>query len=180
MKGKASESTKGLTKSTDIAVEIFMAPINASIEVQNIFYDLNRADLRPESMVALDKLIETLNLNSNITIELSAHTDFRGTDKDNMDLSQRRAQSVVDYLISKNISAERLIAKGYGESQPRKISKKMGDKYDFLNDGDILTEEFINKLPTVEQKETAHQINRRTEFKVIRTDYDESGAKFGE
>jgi len=180
LKGKASESTKGLTKSTDIAVEIFMAPINASIEVQNIFYDLNRADLRPESMVALDKLIETLNLNSNITIELSAHTDFRGTDQDNQILSQKRAQSVVDYLISKGVSKDRLIAQGYGESQPRKISKKMGDKYDFLKDGDILSEDFINKLPTVEQKETAHQINRRTEFKVIRTDYDESGTKFGE
>ncbi len=180
LKGKAAESTKGLTKSTDIAVEIFMAPITSTIEVQNIFYDLNRADLRPESMVALDKLIETLNLNSNITIELSAHTDFRGSDEANIDLSQRRAQSVVNYLISKGISAVRLIAKGYGESQPRKISKKLGDKYDFLKDGDILTEDFINKLPTNEQKETAHQINRRTEFKVIRTDYNEAGAKFGE
>jgi len=180
LKGKAAESTKGLTKSTDIAVEIFMSPITAIIEVQNIFYDLNRADLRPESMVALDKLIETLNLNSNITIELSSHTDFRGSDEANMDLSQRRAQSVVDYLISKGISTSRLIAKGYGESQPRKISKKLGDKYAFLNDGDVLTEDFINKLPNNEQKETAHQINRRTEFKVISTDYDETGVKFGE
>jgi peptidoglycan-associated lipoprotein len=180
LKGTASESTKGLTKSTDLVVEIYMSPIDEVIEVQNIFYDLNRADLRPESMVALDKLIEVLNLNANITIELSSHTDFRNTDAYNMELSQRRAQSVVDYLISKGIAPERLIAKGYGESQPRKISKKLGDKYDFLKDGDILSEDFINKLPTSEQKETAHQINRRTEFKVIRTDYNENGTPFGE
>ncbi|MFN8256392.1 MAG: OmpA family protein [Bacteroidales bacterium] len=180
LKGKANESTKGLTKSTDIAIEIFMAPVTAVIEVQNIFYDFNRWELRPESMVALDKLVETLNLNSNITIELSSHTDFRGSDQDNMILSQKRAQSVVDYLVSKGITPERLVAKGYGESQPRVISKKLGDKYDFLKDGDVLTEDFINKLPTNEQKEIAHQINRRTEFKVIRTDYDESGIKFGQ
>ncbi|MDF1550603.1 MAG: OmpA family protein, partial [Bacteroidales bacterium] len=180
LKGKASESTKGLTKSTDIVVEIFMSPIDEAIEVQNIFYDLNRADLRPESMVALDKLVETLNLNDNITIELSAHTDFRGTEESNIDLSQRRAQSVVDYLIKKGISKDRLIAKGYGESQPRKISKKVGEQHDFLKIGDVLDENFINNLPTNEEKEIAHQINRRTEFKVIRTDFNESGTPFGE
>lgn len=180
LKGKASESTKGLTKSTDIVVEIFMSPIDEAIEVQNIFYDLNRADLRPESMVALDKLVETLNLNDNITIELSAHTDFRGTEESNIDLSQRRAQSVVDYLIKKGISKDRLIAKGYGESQPRKISKKVGEQYDFLKIGDVLDENFINNLSTNEEKEIAHQINRRTEFKVIRTDFNESGTPFGE
>jgi peptidoglycan-associated lipoprotein len=180
LKGTVSESTKGLTKSTDLVVEIFMAPTNEIVEVPNIFYDFRSADLRPESMVALDKLIETLNLNSNITIELSSHTDFRGTDEYNMDLSQRRAQSVVNYLIKKGISPKRLIAKGYGESQPRKLSKKIIGSNSFLKEGDILNEEFINKLPTDEQKEIAHQINRRTEFKVIREDYNESGAPFGE
>lgn len=180
LKGTAKESTKGLTKSTDIVVEIFMSPIEEAIEVQNIFYDLNRWELRPESMVALDKLVETLNLNSNITIELSSHTDFRGTDQDNLVLSQKRAQSVVDYLIKKGISQERLIAKGYGESMPRKVTKKVSQQYSFLKEGDILNEEFINKLPTKEEKEVAHQLNRRTEFKVIRTDYNESGTPFGQ
>lgn len=179
LKGKAAETTKGLEKSTDVVVEIFMAPTNAAIEVQNIFYDFGKAKLRPESMVALDKLVETLNFNPNITIELSAHTDFRGSDESNMDLSQRRAQSVVDYLIKKGIKSERLIPKGYGESKPRKISKKVAAKYDFLKKGDVLTEDFIKALSDKEQKETAHQINRRTEFKVLKEKYEESGATFG-
>ncbi len=180
LKGKSTESTKGLKKSTDVDVTIFMAPTNAAIEVENIFYDFGKAKLRPESMVALDKLVETLNFNPNITIELSAHTDFRGSDKSNMDLSQRRAQSVVDYLIKKGIKSERLTPKGYGESKPRKISKKVAAKHSFLKENDILTEEFINALTNKEDKETAHQINRRTEFKVLKTKYDEGGAPFGE
>lgn len=179
LKGMAKESTKGLEKSTDIAIEVFMAPTSTSIEVENVFYDYQQADLRPESMVSLDKLVETLNFNNTITIELAAHTDFRGTEEFNLDLSQRRSQSVVDYLISKGIKSKRLTAKGYGESMPRKISKKVAQKHDFLNEGDVLTEDFINKLQTKEQKEIAHQINRRTEFKVIKSGYDESGEKFG-
>lgn len=157
-----------------------MAPTSTSIEVENVFYDYQQADLRPESMVSLDKLVETLNFNNTITIELAAHTDFRGTEEFNLDLSQRRSQSVVDYLISKGIKSKRLTAKGYGESMPRKISKKVAQKHDFLNEGDVLTEDFINKLQTKEQKEIAHQINRRTEFKVIKSGYDESGEKFGD
>lgn len=179
LKGTITESTKGLTKSTDLVVEIYLSPIDVVIVVDNIFYDFNRWDLRPESMVALDKLIDVLNLNSNITIELMSHTDFRGSDADNMLLSQRRAQSVVDYLIKKGIDQQRLVAKGYGESQPRKITKKIAEKYNFLKEGDVLTEPFINNLKTNEEKEIAHQINRRTEFVVIRTDYQENGAPFG-
>ncbi len=179
LKGKAKESTKGLTKSQEIVVDIFMSHVNQVIEIENIFYDLNKADLRPESTVALDGLVEILNDNPNVTIELSAHTDFRGSEEDNLDLSQRRAQSVVDYLIKKGISPNRLIAKGYGESKPKKVTLKIAKKYPFLHIGDVLDEDFINKLPTQEQKEIAHQINRRTEFKVIRTDYQESGIQFG-
>ncbi len=180
LKGKAKESTKGLTKSQELVVDIFMPHISQTIEVENIFYDLNKADLRPESTVALDGLVEILNDNPNVTIELSAHTDFRGSKEANLDLSQRRAQAVVDYLIKKGIKADRLIAKGYGEDKPKKVTKKIAAKYPFLHVGDVLDEDFINHLPTQEQKEIAHQINRRTEFKVIRTDYQESGIKFGE
>jgi len=180
LKGKAKESTKGLTKSQDIVVDIFMSHITQTIEVENIFYDLNKADLRPESTVALDGLVEILNDNPNVTIELSAHTDFRGSKEANLDLSQRRAQSVVDYLIKKGINPDRLVAKGYGEEKPKKVTRKIAAKYPFLKVGDVLDEDFINKLPTQEEKEIAHQINRRTEFKVIRTDFNtESGIKFG-
>jgi len=156
-----------------------MSPIDITIEVENIFYDLNKADLRPESTVALDDLVEILNDNNTITIELSAHTDFRGSNESNQDLSQRRAQSVVDYLIKKGIKAERLTAKGYGEEKPKKVTRKLAAKYAFLKEGNILDEDFINKLPSNDEKEIAHQINRRTEFKVMRTDYQESGIKFG-
>jgi peptidoglycan-associated lipoprotein len=180
LKGTISESTKGLTKSTDLVVEVFMSPIDVVVEVQNIFYEYNRWDLRPESMVALDKLIDLLNLNSNITIELLSHTDFRGSDAANLELSQRRAQSVVDYLIRKGIDPNRLKAQGYGENQPRKVTKKIAERYTFLKEGDELTENYIlNTLRTNEEREIAHQINRRTEFKVIRTDYKESGIPFG-
>jgi len=173
LKGKAKESTKGLTRSQTIALEIFMAPIETSIEVENIVYDYNKARLRAESEVALDKLIETLNDNANITIELSAHTDFRGDETKNMDLSQRRAQSVVDYLIKKGVRKNRLTAKGYGESLPKNVTNKIAKKHSFLKKGDVLDEDFIDKLETSEQKEIAHQINRRTEFKVLKTDYNE-------
>ncbi len=179
LRGKASESTKGLKKSSELYVELFMAPTNMAIEVENIFYDFGKAKLRPESMIALDKLVETLNFNPNITIELSAHTDFRGSDVSNQDLSQRRAQSVVDYLISKGIDSKRLTPMGYGESKPRKITRKMAAKHAFLKENDVLTEDFINALKNKDDKETAHQINRRTEFKVLKTKYDETGVSFG-
>jgi len=175
LKGKAKESTKGLTKSQTIAIEIFMSPISIPVEVENIFYDVGLANLRPESEVALDKLIETLNDNPNITIELSAHTDFRGTEENNIGLSQRRAQSVVDYLIKKGIKQDRLTAKGYGETIPKTVTKKIAQKFSFLKKGNVLDEDFINNLETTEQKEEAHQINRRTEFKVLKTDYNEYG-----
>ena len=180
LRGKAKESTKGLKKSQTIVLEIFMSPIEQSIEVENIVYDYNKARLRAESEVALDKLIETLNDNPNITIELSAHTDFRGENKANEILSQNRAQSVVDYLINKKINKDRLIAKGYGEAMPKKVTKKIAQKYSFLKNGDVLNEDFIDHLETKEQKEQAHQINRRTEFKVLKTNYNKHRVEGGE
>ena len=116
-------------------------------------------------------MIKMLNDNPNVTIELGAHTDRKGTDKYNEGLAQRRAQSVVDYLIAGGIAMDRLEAKGYGESVPKTINKRMAEQYDFLKEGDVLTEEFIEQLPP-EQQEIADQINRRTEFKVLRTNYN--------
>jgi len=171
LNGKVRESTKGLDQSRTFDVTIYLASIEREITIPNIFYDFAKWDLRPESMVSLDNLVETLNDNPNVTIELMSHTDSRGTPADNLELSQKRAQSVVDYLISKGIAADRLQAKGYGESQPKVVDQKLKDEYDFLEIGDVLTEDFINQLPSPELQEKAHQINRRTEFRVLSTDY---------
>ena len=179
LKGKAAESTKGLRKNTVLTVEIFMSPIDIPIDLPNIEYDLGSWKLREESKVSLDKLIETLEINDHITIELGSHTDFRGDDESNLTLSQKRAQAVVDYLLSKGIKADRLAARGYGESSPKMITMEMAIDYSFLSSGDVLSEEFINKLTTNEQKNIAHQINRRTEFKVTSTDYKVNAIEFG-
>jgi peptidoglycan-associated lipoprotein len=162
-----------LSQSTEFKTEIFLASIETPIEVENIFFDLDKADLRPESMVSLDKLVETLNDNPNIVIELGSHTDSRASDAYNMDLSLRRAQSVVNYLIEKGISRDRLFPKGYGETQPKMVDKQDNAAYSFLPVGTVLSETFINGLSDEDRQEMAHFLNRRTEFKVLRTDYSE-------
>lgn len=158
-------------KNETYIVDFFLSPISKPVVIDNIFYDFDKATLRPESKKALDEMIKMLNGNPNVTIELGAHTDRKGTDQYNERLAQRRAQSVVDYLIAGGIEAARLEAKGYGESVPKTINKKMAKQFDFLKEGDVLTEEFILALPP-EQQEIADQINRRTEFKVLRTNYN--------
>ena len=158
-------------KNETYIVDFFLSPISKPVVIDNIFYDFDKATLRPESKKALDEMIKMLNDNPNVTIELGAHTDRKGTDQYNERLAQRRAQSVVDYLIAGGIEAARLEAKGYGESVPKTINNKMAKQFDFLKEGDVLTEEFILALPP-EQQEIADQINRRTEFKVLRTNYN--------
>ena len=169
LNGKAGESTKGIEEDKDFIVNISMQPIWKPIKIKNIFYDLASAELLPESMASLDHLVEILNDNPNITIELGSHTDFRGKDITNQKLAQRRAQSVVDYLISKGIAKDRLVAKGYGESSPATVTKEEANA--FLKEGDVLSEKFIKGLATVQEQEVAHQLNRRTELKVLKTDY---------
>lgn len=174
LNGKERETTKGQEKSRDFMVTILLTATDSPIELPNIFYDFGKWDLRPESMVSLDKLVETLTdptLNPNITIELMSHTDSRDTEEYNQDLSQKRAQSVVQYLIEKGVEPDRLSAKGYGESSPKVVDAPIATQYPFLKAGTALTEQYINSLGSEEQKEIAHQINRRTEFRVLRTDY---------
>ena len=172
LNGRGGVSTKNIEENQEFKVDICMEAIEKPIELENIFYDLNKWDLRPESFASLDKLIITLNENSNIVIELGSHTDFRSDEKYNRELSQKRAESVVNYLIEKGIEPERLVAKGYGEDVPNKVSKQMAERYSgFLAEGTVLTEAFIKRLSTIEEQEAAHQINRRTEFRVLRTDY---------
>ena len=170
---KSSLTTEGLTDSKDFRVELFLTPIDNPIKLDNINYAFGSADLLPESIVALDTLINLLVANPTITIELMAHTDHVGSEQFNFELSQRRAQSVVNYLIEKGISPQRLVAKGYGETWPKTVTREIAAQYDFLKRGDVLTEDFIMKLPTEEQRQIAQGLNRRTEFRVLRTDYIE-------
>ena len=172
LNGKEKETTRGQDKSRDFMATIQLTPIDRPIELPNIFYDFGKWDLRPESMVSLDRLVETLNDNPNVTIELMSHTDSRDTEEFNLDLSQKRAQSVVDYLIAKGIAADRLTARGYGETNPKVVDQEIIKNAPFLRSGATLNEQYINSLASEEQKEIAHQINRRTEFRVLRTDYE--------
>jgi len=157
-------------RSETFYIDFYLASISKPVLIENIFYDFNKATLRPDSKEALDELIEMLNDNPNVTIELSAHTDRIGSDAYNNDLSQRRAQSVVDYLINGGIEKERLTPVGYGKSKPKEITQNQAKQYEFLKEGQILNAQFVDKL-SVKEQEIADQINRRTEFKVLRTDY---------
>ena len=143
-----------------------MVPYNKPIILENIFYDFDTALLRADSKEELDGLITLLNSYPNISIELSAHTDCRGDEDYNIELSLRRAQSVVDYLIERGIDKRRLITVGYGKSMPMVVNSRIAERYDFLNPGDLLSEQFIQNL-TVDQQRVADQLNRRTEFKVV-------------
>ena len=159
-----------VTESEEYTLQFPLANISAPVLIENIFYDFDKATLRPESATALDELVRLLNENPNITIELSAHTDYKGSDTYNEGLSQRRAESVVNYLIEHGIASDRLTPKGYGEGKPKTIKRKVAERYPFLKEGDVLTEEYITKL-SEEQQEQCNQLNRRTEFIVLRTTY---------
>ena len=171
LNGKERETTKGLDRNKNFMITILLTSIARPIEIPNIFYEFNSHELRPESMVELDRLVETLNDNPTITIELGSHTDSRGSDVYNEELSQRRSQSVVNYLIEKDIAPDRLTAKGYGKSLPKVVDEQMAAQFSFLRNGITLTETYINSLPSKDDQEIAHQLNRRTEFRVLRTDY---------
>ena len=151
-------------------LDFVLPSIARPVLIDNIFYEFNRAKLTASSTTALNELVAMLEQNPNITIELGAHCDNRGEDDYNQRLSQARAEAVVNYLVSKGIEKERLTAVGYGESEPKEVNKKVAEQYEFLEEGDSLTEEFINTLEN-EQQELCHQLNRRTEFRVVRTTY---------
>ncbi len=148
-----------------------LTPTFQSVKIDNIYYDFDKATLRPESREGLDALIAMMNENPNITIEMSAHTDYKGNSDYNRDLSARRAQSVIDYLIGAGIDAARLTAVGYGEVKPFVVDTVTAQQYTFLTQGTPLSEQYILSLPD-EQQETCNQINRRTEFKILSTTYN--------
>ena len=157
-------------KSEEYVLQFPLASITAPVLIDNIFYDFDKATLRPESASALDELVVLLKENPNVTIELSAHTDYKGSAEYNKRLSQRRAESVVKYLTEHGIENERLTPVGYGKEMPKMIRKKVAERYPFLKENDVLTEEYVKTLKEDEQ-EQCNQLNRRTEFRVLRTTY---------
>ena len=159
-----------VTASQEYVLQFPLASITAPVMIDNIFYDFDKATLRPESKEALDKLVELLKENPNVTIELSAHCDYKGSAEYNKRLAQRRAEAVVQYLTEHGIENDRLTPVGYGKEKPKTIRKKLTEKYPFLKENDVLTEEFVKTLKEEEQ-EICNQLNRRTEFIVLRTTY---------
>ena len=162
-----SDSTE---EDAEYNVDFILAAMFKAQIIENIFYDFDKAVLRDESKLALDSMVMLLKDHPNIVIEMASHTDRVGSAKYNQGLSQRRAQSVVDYLIENGIPRERLKPAGYGESKPKTVTKRIHSQYPQFEEGVTLTEEFIKTL-SKEDQEAADQINRRTEFQVIDTDY---------
>lgn len=154
----------------DYGIDFILAAINKPQVVENIFYDFDKATLRPESKEALDEIVVMLNENPHVSIEMGSHTDRKGSDEYNIALSERRAKSVIDYLIKAGIAEDRLSPKGYGESVPKTVTKRINRDYPQFEEGTVLTEEFIETL-SFEDQEAADQINRRTEFQVLSIEY---------
>ncbi len=157
--------------SQEYTLQFPLASITAPVLVRNIFYEFDSAELTAESTPALDSLVTLLEENPNITIELAAHCDYRGPDEYNERLSQRRAESVVRYLIDHGVAEDRLSPVGYGESRPKVVTRKIAEQNLFLQEGDTLTEAFILRFEEEDKQEVCNALNRRTEFRVLRTTY---------
>lgn len=165
-------STVGLEFSRDFNEEYQISVIpDLPVVLPDILYELSSWELRPQFEDSLRGLIEMLQVNPNITIELGSHTDNRDTHEKNDILSQKRAQSVCDYLVIRGIDPFRLTAKGYGERVPRTLQKDYAFNGFTFKSGTTLTEDYIKNLPNDETREYAHQLNRRSEFRVISKDY---------
>jgi len=161
--------TAGVTK--EYVLQFPLPSISRPVLIDNVLYEFDKADLTKESETELMALVTLLNENPNITIELGAHCDYRGDEKYNLWLSQKRAESCVNFLIKNGIAKERLTPVGYGVTKPKTVSKKMLESFDFLKEGDVLSKDYIEKLPN-EQQEICNSLNRRTEFRVLRTTYN--------
>jgi peptidoglycan-associated lipoprotein len=170
---KVIQTTAELDVNTDIIRNVKLDPMLEDIVLPRIEYDFAKWDLGDTSKLDLDRVYDLMIKYTDIVIQLNSHTDFRGTDSHNLILSQKRADACIQYLISKGIAAERLIANGKGESQPyileardAKHSQRGGFfTKKIFKEGDVLTEPYINKLKN-KYKETAHQYNRRTTFTI--------------
>lgn len=167
---KQELSTVGMTDSYSYQQNFSLAPISKPVKMSNVFYEFGKWTLTADSEKGLNELVQLLNDNPNITIELSAHTDMVGNDVANKQLSLRRAQSVVDYLIQHGIDSERLTPVGYGEEKPVVVDDALNKQYTFLPKDQVLDEAFITTL-SADQQEICNSLNRRTEFRVLKTTY---------
>jgi peptidoglycan-associated lipoprotein len=168
----AKETTAGVERSKDYVRDFILQPIpEEPIALPEILYDLAKWDLKPQYQDSLQGLIQTLDANPTLKVELAAHTDARGTPESNDILSQRRAESVVNYLIERGIDPDRLVAKGYGERTPLVLRKDVTRDGFTFTEGTVMTEEYIESLSSEAEKEAAHQLNRRTEFSVLSKDF---------
>ena len=166
MDGKQEFVSDMAEEDAEYAVDFILAAMTKPQVIENIFYDFDKASLRAESKAALDSMVTILKDNPQIVIEMASHTDRWGSNEYNLKLSDRRAKSVVDYLIAAGVDASRLRPKGYGKTRPKTVTKRIARLYPQFKEGDTLTEEFISKLEKPDQ-DAADQINRRTEFQVI-------------
>jgi peptidoglycan-associated lipoprotein len=169
---RGQETTVGIVRSRDFVNDFYLVPIPARpIELPEILYEFARWELLPQYKDSLNGLINILEDNPGLIIELASHTDSRGTDDDNDVLSQRRAQSVVNYLIEQGIDQRRLVAKGYGKRVPKVIERNMTINGYTFRAGTVINDAFIRTLPNETLREIVHQMNRRTEFRVISDDF---------
>lgn len=152
-------------------VDFLLVALDKPQVVENIFYDFDRATLRPESTSALDSLAGVLAEHPNISIRLTAHADRKGADAYNLRLSDRRAKAVVDYLIGVGVDPGRLSWEGRGKSQPKTITPRLHRLYPQFEVGTKLDEDFIATLSD-EDAAAADQINRRTEFEITSATYN--------
>ncbi|MCG8331834.1 MAG: OmpA family protein [Chitinophagales bacterium] len=174
-------NTVGVTESTSYEERMYLSPkpvpppvpeydtitLEEPIVMENILYDFDDDRIRDEAESDLQYIYELMTEHADMKIELSSHTDKEGNDDYNEDLSQRRAESARRWLVRKGLDRDRIVAKGYGETQPQTVNARNAALHDFLNEGDVLTEEFVNALETEEQQDVADQLNRRTEFKIL-------------
>ena len=170
----AKDIQVALSKEGQIEVVEELAKLKVGVDLGKvlnlnpIYFDFNKSDIRTDAAVELDKIVKALNENPTMRIELGSHTDARGSVRSNASLSSRRANSSVEYIRDRITNPKRVYGKGYGESKALIVTKDISEKHPSLKEGTTLTERFINSLKTKEEQEAAHQLNRRTEFKIVK------------
>ncbi len=168
---KQTFTTENLSDSYTYQHNFVLSPISKPVKMSNIFFKFGSWELTPDSEEGLKALIKLLNDNPNITIELVAHTDMVGNNVANQELSLKRAESVVTYLITNGIEKERLTPIGYGEDMPVVVDEALHKQYPYMPKDQTLDENFITTLNN-EQQEVCNSLNRRTEFRVLKTTYN--------